>query len=179
MKRLFYLIVAIQMLFLVGQVVFTEVSLHTGRVITLKVAPVDPRSLLMGNYIDLSYDISTIDLSRVRIEQPQPRFEHGETVYAVLRPGKPYAEIVGVTLERPSATADNLVYLKGRITDRFDHALVVDYGLDRYYIPEDKEDEVDRMAWSARGRIGVEVAVTGSGRGIIRRILVDGKPIGF
>ena len=179
MRKLFYLIVAIQILFLVGEMLFAEVSLRTGRVVTLKVAPVDPRSLLMGNYIDLSYDISTVDLGYVWTEPPRRSFERGETVYVVLHPWKPYAEIAGVTIKHPSRITPDYVYLKGRVVHSSGDILTVEYGLERYYIPEDKEDEVNRMAWSARGKMGVEVAVTGSGRGIIRRILVDGKPIGF
>jgi uncharacterized membrane-anchored protein len=58
----------------------------------------------------------------------------------------------------------------------------VDYGIERYFIPETKEDEVDRLRWGPGGRqrqIAVEVAVKGDGSGLIRRVLVDGKPLRF
>ena len=180
MRKLFYLVVAIQILFLLVEVAYTEIQMRTGRVIVLRVAPIDPRSLLMGNYIDLSYDISTIGRSSTRFEQPIPHLEPGDTVYAILRPAKPYAEIVGLTAERPSQTTDDLVYLKGRVVPSWDGGrLMVEYGIERYYIPEARERDVSRMAVSRRRTIGVEAVVTGDGRGIIRRVLVNGKPIGF
>ncbi len=63
--------------------------------------------------------------------------------------------------------------------------LWVDYGLERYYIPEaaqQRANDLARRQWDSTGRrpqLTAEVAVQKDGRGLLRRVLIDGKPIGF
>ena len=52
-----------------------------GQEILLKTAPVDPNDLFRGDYVNLRYDISTIDLTNIVYDQP---FIHGEDVFAIL-----------------------------------------------------------------------------------------------
>jgi len=177
MKRLFYIVVALQLLFLVAQAAVNEITLLTAPVVYLRTAPVDPRSLFMGNYMDLSYDISTLDTSRVSVIGG--RVTSGDTVYVGLRPSRPYARAVAVSKDSPGKSPSGLIWLRGTVIDEWGASLMrVEYGLERYYIPEGKEGEVNRIAGRAR-KIVVEVAVRGDGTGMIRRVLVDGKPLPF
>jgi len=184
MKRWFCAIVALQLLFLVGEVATKEMAIRRAETVLLRTAPIDPRSLFAGNYIWLSYDISTIDLNKLGMPQEQRRtLKQGSTVYVRLIASKPWAKLDGITTQKPE-DEEGFVYLKGRITsinDVFDSAARVDYGLDRYYIPETKSEEVAKLQrWGGKQPvITVEVAVTGSGQGMIRQVLVDGKPLGF
>jgi uncharacterized membrane-anchored protein len=181
MRIWFYVIVGLQLLFLVGQATKAEIGLGRGQMVTLRVVPVDPRSLFMGRYMNLAYDISTINLAAVPHREAVEAFGTGRTVYVGLTRGKPWAAPRWVTISRPPPTGD-LVYLRGRIRSYFGSAIRVDYGIERYFIPETKEQEANRLRRGPRGRrreITVEVSVQDDGSGLIRRVLVDGEPIGF
>lgn len=181
MKRWFYLVVGLQILFLLAEAANNEIALRRGQVVTLKVVPVDPRSLFMGNYMDLRYDISTIDLSSVRHEGPADLFRYRTTVYVGLIPRKPWALARNVTVTPPSPE-ETMLYLRGRIADSYGSTITIEYGLERYFIPETAQERVKRLQWGWRGRppqITAEVSVAKDGRGFIRRVLVDGKTLGF
>jgi uncharacterized membrane-anchored protein len=181
MRRCFYPIVALQILFLLGEAGTMEMALRRGRLVTLKTAPVDPRSLFMGNYMALAYDISSIDLSTIAHDAPADGFDYGDPVYVTLVPGKRWAVATMVTPTPPSPRGERL-YLRGRVAWCHDSHMQIDYGLERYFIPETAQAKVNRLQ-SAWGRhpplITVEVVVPASGRGLIRRVLVDGKPLRF
>lgn len=182
MKRWFAIIVALQILFLVGEVATKEMAIRTSETVILKTAPIDPRSLFAGNYMWLSYDISSVKPNQSGLAPAQFRkLDYPSTVYAKLAVAKPWARLIGITTTRPDKPEPGIVYLRGQVRDNYRDMIGIDYGLDRYYIPENKSDEVARLQrWGAKQPvITVEVAVTGSGRGMIKRVLVDGKPIGF
>ena len=68
MMILFFAVVAAQV---VGLVLFAgvrQVALTQGREVTLQTAPVDPRSLLQGDYAILDYEIARLP-SRMRDER--------------------------------------------------------------------------------------------------------------
>lgn len=184
MKRWFYLIVGLQLLFLVGEAAKYRVALAHGQTVLLRVVPVDPRSLFLGNYMALSYDISSLNLSAIAHDPKAARASVGDTVYVVLRPAKPWAQAVEVTSAKPPRR-DGRPFLKGRVAAGFGGRLMVAYGLERYYIPEAAQERVNELArrrlrtrqgWA---QLTVEVAVQDDGRGLIRRVLVDGEPLGF
>ena len=191
-RTLFHLLVALQVLFLLGQAVRVEVAIARASVVTLKVVPVDPRSLFMGNYMDLNLDITRLDMSKIRHDKAVESLSYGDTVYVELAPERPYARAMSVAATPPSG-----LYLKGRM-QYFSRAemprpgggteagppteMVVDYGLERYFIPESRQHEVEEMTSWRRGKqpeILVEVAVTSRGKSFLRRVIVDGKPLPY
>ena len=181
MRRWFYLVVALQILFLVAEVGTNEMRLSRGRTVILRVAPVDPRSLFMGHYIWLSYDITSLDLRKVRCSSSIETSRPGATVYVGLLPEKPWAKPVSVETSLDAGRDPAPVYLRGTVSYSHDSSISVDYGLERYYIPEAKREKANRMMWGLKGRpiITVEVVVDESGGSLIRRVLVNGKPLGF
>jgi uncharacterized membrane-anchored protein len=191
-RTLFHLLVALQVLFLLGQAARVEMAISRATVVTLKVVPIDPRSLFMGNYMALNLDIMRLDMSKVRHDKAVESLNYGDTVYVELAAGCPYARALSVSTTRPSG-----LYLKGRM-EYLLHAevlgpeggteqgppreMVVDYGLDRYFIPESRQGEVEDLAVPRHGKtpeIAVEVAVTSTGKSFLRRVLVDGKPLPY
>lgn len=184
MKRWFYVIVGLQLLFLAGEGAKYHLALARGRTVFLKVVPVDPRSLFLGSYLALSYDISSLDLSKIAHDPQLNRASRGQTLYVVLAPAKPWARPVEVTASEPPRS-DARPFLKGRVGSVYHRTLWVDYGLERYYIPEAARERANKLAetqWQSAKRqpqVTVEVAVQDDGRGLIRRVLIDGKPIGF
>jgi uncharacterized membrane-anchored protein len=184
MKRWFYLIVGLQLLFLAGEAAKYHLALTRGRAVFLKVAPVDPRSLFLGNYMALRYDISSLDLSKIAHDPQLSHASDGDTVYVVLVPAKPWARAVEVAAAEPPRS-EARPFLKGRVEGVYHNTLWVDYGLERYYIPEAAQERVNELArrsWqTGKGRLQltVEVAVQTDGRALIRRVLANGTPIGF
>ena len=74
----FWIVVAGQLVFLLGFIAVKEVALRTGTEVVLQTVPVDPRSLLQGDYAILDYEIA--DLPPFMQDDPV-----GETVYVVLK----------------------------------------------------------------------------------------------
>lgn len=183
MKRWFYLVVAVQLLFLVGEAVKYGVALSRGQVVTLEVEPIDPRSLFLGNYLALSYEISTLDLTKVAHDAAATRAKAGQTVYVVLTPGKPWAQATEVVSVPPTRDEGKL-YLKGRVEWAAHDELRVEYGLERYYLSERagaRADGLVRRSWERKSRppqLTAEVAVQEDGQALLKRVLADGKPLG-
>ena len=56
----FWIVVAAQLVFLIGFIVVKEVDLRIGTEVVLQTVPVDPRSLLQGDYAILDYEIASL-----------------------------------------------------------------------------------------------------------------------
>jgi len=181
MKRWFYPVVALQVLFLVGEATSYQMQISRAPVVTLKVRPVDPRSLFMGNYMALDYEICDINLSAVRHDPRLANGQWGDTVYVTLIPGKPGARVESVTTSLPPARQDRPC-LRAEFITVTGFQLRVFYGLDRYYIPETAQEQVNRLWWrpgKQPPQVTAEIAILGKGKAVIRGVLVDGKPLKY
>mgnify|MGYP005839148693 CR=1 FL=1 len=94
---------------------------------------------------------------------------------------------LSVNADRTSASKPQEVvegaglWVRGRVTGRYSTFLDISYRVGPYYIPESRSREAEQTQFSGgrRAQITVEVAVDDSGRALIRRVFVDGKPLGF
>lgn len=173
-KFKFYLMVGLQVLFLGLIIGFKGITLITGKTVLLETVPVDPRSLFRGDYVILNYKISRLDLNKVSTNYRD--FRQGDTVYIVLREAGKFWTAKSVSKTKP-VVRNGEVYIKGKVTRRYDNTLMVEYGIESYFVPEGAGKEIER-ARNAR-RISVKVAVNKSGNAIIKQILVDDKPLRF
>jgi len=197
-RPLFILIVSLQLLFLVAEAGSFELTIRRGPTVILKVAPVDPRSLFMGNYMWLDYVASELELSTLLYDPAVLDLQWGDPVYVSFTPEKPWARPRAVSGTLPPPSAD--VHLRARVIRvdpvgsilsyeapekpiyRTTPFIRVDYGLDRYFIPETKQQEIMRMQrrhGEGKIEIAAEIAVDKKGKGFPRRILVNGKPLDF
>lgn len=161
-------LVGLQLL-LIGAVLtpsaFTSV---TGEEVVVETAPVDPRDLFRGDYVDLRYEISTVTVA-------DQGFERGDEIYVLLRSSGAYHEAAGVSRDRPDL-AEGEACLEGRIegvggaSGSGQVRLEVDYGLDSYFIPEGT-GEPDRDA-KVDARLKVDVFC----HAVIDTLLVNGEP---
>ena len=156
---LFAVLVAAQV---VGLVVFAGVRqtvLSQGREVVLQTVPVDPRSLLQGDYAILDYEIAEVP---ARL----PRQPAGKEMYVVLQEcGDVWcaAEYDWFEPER------GLVYIRGVAN----HRGRLDFGIGTYFVPEGTGQIIER----ARD-VKVVVAINERGNAVIKRVLVDGEPFG-
>lgn len=109
-KTLFYLAVGLQLLILVGIIGYKQYTLSTGESVLLKMShPVDPMSLFSGNYIILSYEISTINLTQTPSDYGD--FKPGDQVYVKLKKDGEYATVESVGKNKPEG-----LFMKGKVS---------------------------------------------------------------
>jgi uncharacterized membrane-anchored protein len=155
--------------------------LRDGTEVTLATRPVDPRDFLRGDYVVLAYDISSVlagDLTG------KPSSGRGTYVYVKLAPkGDGFYEARSVH-QTPVSVADGEVLIVGRVTsgancggaiDAFCDRLSLNYGIERYFVPEGEGREIEKSR--NEGKVAVVAAVTPSGRAAIKRLLIDGKSV--
>ena len=156
-KCAFWVVVAAQVLFLAGFIGFKEYALHTGTEVVLQTVPVDPRSLLQGDYAILDYEIA-------RLAPSLRGLPVGETAYVELLEGPDVWEAGRYSVNRRSVSR---IFIKGRV-DRPGH---LNFGIGTYFVPEGSGRAIE----SAQG-VRVVVKLDADGDAIIKEVLVDGKP---
>ena len=178
---LFALAAAIQVA-LVALMVYDRVRvLREGSEVTLQTRPVDPRDFLRGDYVVLTYEITNLPAGALKDTPSQGR---GTPVFVKLaRKGDGPHEAVSVHTE-PVSVADGEALIRGRVTGgatcgsahrAFCERLQINYGIERYFVPQDEGREIERSR--NQGKVSVVAAVTPAGRAAIKRLLLGGKPV--
>ncbi|HMN86515.1 MAG TPA: GDYXXLXY domain-containing protein [Bauldia sp.] len=146
-----------------------------GREVRLAVVPVDPRDLLRGDYIVLTYPIDRLNESALAGDKG---FARGDTVYVTLVPDGP--DFVASGLWRAPPSGDGVV-LRGVVRSSFAEkagcatpciSYSVDYGIGRFFVPEGEGKALEALRNDQR--LSVDIAVGSDGRAAIKRLLVDG-----
>ncbi|MGV8937096.1 MAG: GDYXXLXY domain-containing protein [Allorhizobium sp.] len=152
--------------------------LRHGENVLLKTLPVDPRDLLRGEYVILTYDISTVEAARV----VGPRPEVTGTQRLWVRLGKQpdgFWTVQEASFEK-LPLVDQTVVMQTQpfsyLADpKGEYSLYVKYGIERFYLPEGEGKALEQARNEAQ--VSVAVSVDGKGAAQIRRLLVDGKPV--
>ncbi|MFD2370165.1 GDYXXLXY domain-containing protein [Brevibacillus sp. GCM10020057] len=141
-------IIVLQLLLVGYQVQSSESILSQGRSVKLQLAPIDPRSFLQGDYVQLNYEISTLEQEQFSDENAKLRVvlrpnENGVYQYSGYYEqndvwNKPYQELSG----------DVIINGKAIDSDR------VEYGIESYFIPEGTGQDIERTAKFAIVRVG-------------------------
>ena len=169
-------------------IVNRAIHLAHGREIVLDVVPVDPRDLLRGDYVRLSYPASRLNGSIVHLpEHP----ESGMPIFVTLeRQGQAPANkwvAVAASTERPALPdTEGKVVLRGDLDSWYVQDLAgranklsagdhvnVNYGIETYFIPEGTGAALERM--TREGVIKTIVNVGRDGRAAIKELIVDGE----
>ena len=159
-RRMTILLFAVVAAQVIGLVVFAsvrQVALTQGREVTLQTVPVDPRSLLQGDYAILDYEIA-------RLPERWWEVSPGATMYVRLEECGRVWCADRYSRREPDA---NEVYIKGTINDR----RRLDFGIGTFFVPEGTGHIVER----ARD-VKVVVSLSHSGNAVIKEVLIDGRP---
>jgi uncharacterized membrane-anchored protein/uncharacterized membrane protein len=149
-------VVVLQLAMLGAQIGRSEKLLAEGQSIKLELAPIDPRSLLQGDYVRLRFDISEPPA------QWENEHDYRTKISVVLTP-----DTNGV-YRLKSARKPGEVLQQGEvaINGRYEHSRII-YGLESYFVPEGTGLEVERTAKYA------EVKVAASGDAILVRLMPE------
>ena len=175
------IIAAVLQTAVLGYMVESRASiLRSGADIKLKTLPVDPRDLLRGDYVILSYPISTIPKAIVTGEVPK---ESGRVRLAVrLKPGADGLWTASEASFGELPEAEGSVVLRTQPFDYYSPGdgslpdnLFVSYGIERYYVPEGE----GKVLEEARNQeeLEVEARVSKDGVAQIARLVLRGAPI--
>ena len=153
--------------------------LRDGREIALKVHPVDPRDLLRGDYVRLGYDISSIPVSLIENLSVDLATTRAGPIYVRIKKAEDgYWHAVSASLYEPASAAedDGTVELRGQVAAGWslgpDASLSVDYGIERFYLPEGEGRALEQ---DMRTRaFGIRLAVASDGTAQIKA-LMDGE----
>ena len=170
----FVLAFAVQAM-LLGYILAARASLlANGQEIRLSVIPVDPRDFLRGDYVVLSYKISTLKASELGGDD---EFGYDVPVYVDLAPDGDVWKAVALHRERPLSGT----FLRGHVSNYSydgecrDWACAiynVDYNLEKFFVPEGEGLELEKLRNDQR--VEVDVAVAEDGPAALKRLLVDG-----
>ena len=158
----FLIIVLFQLLILVRLTGFNEAILAFGKTVVLQTVPVDPRDIFRGDYVILSYEISTL-----RYIPGIRTVEEGYDASVRLEPRDDAWEAVEVARVPPE---DWDIFITGKVVDVQSDGVSMEYGIEAYFVPEGEGRAIER----ARD-LKVYVTLDGSGKAVIKSLLVDGE----
>ncbi len=160
--------------------------LWTGRVVTMKVVPVDPRDLFRGEYVHLDTPASQLyregasvapspTLSVVRpVDRVFEDSRRGSVVYVQLAQS-PSGDYLPVSASRDRVLG--ALNLRGRVKYKSGASMLnVEYGLDAFYMQEGTGKRVEQ-AIRQPGNVQMQVAIGSSGQARIKTLLVNGVPV--
>ena len=131
MTILLFAVVAAQVIGLVVFATVRQVALTQGREVILQTVPVDPRSLLQGDYAILDYEIA--ELPEWLRDEPA-----GSTVYVVLRE---CGEVWCAGRHSTREPKPDDVFIRGNVNDR----RRLDFGIGTFFVPEGTGHIVETM----------------------------------
>lgn len=171
-RKTFIIAMLIPMIAILAFIGYNYYTYSTGEEILLKTVPVDPWELFRGDYVNLRYEISTVNLAQTPHEGD---FAAGDDVYTVLYSGEKFWSVTKVGNYKP-ALQSNEVCIKGKVTSSYGNQLRVEYGIESYFVPEGKGRDIER---EIRNNVSVMVAVDSNCRAIIKELYINDKPVRF
>ena len=147
-------------------IVMSEYRLAEGEKIFLDTRPVDPRDLLRGDYVILEYTIESD--SQVTTYISENELDAGERVYLVLEKDQDdFGRLARISTSKPKEE----LFISAMVLERG----WVDIGVDKFFVPEGRGLEIERL----RGGADVLVSVGSSGSVAIVDVYHEGEKIEF
>ena len=146
---------------LLGFIASKQRILDTGSKVILQTVPVDPRDLFRGDYVILSYNISTIHLDSITSNSND--YQKGEELYVRLfsRSGGP-AEAVELSKDRFS----DGTFIAGKITYADSSYINLEYGIESYFVPQGEGRKIENQT----GKLEVVVSINDKGKAVISKL---------
>jgi uncharacterized membrane-anchored protein len=166
----FSIVVGAQAVLILVIILFKVAILSGGTTVQLRVQPVDPRDLLRGDYMVLSYEgVSQLDKSYFNYQN----IKVGDVVYVPLRSyGDYWRAQYGISKKLPTDPG-RYVYIKGSVEGVSNYEMDLVYNIEEYFIPEGVGQVT---SWNAiQNVVTVDVVVAENGNAVLKQLLVDGQ----
>ena len=177
------IVAALQTAALAYMIVDRQATLNSAHVVTLKMAPVDPRDIFRGDYVILNYEISTLELDKL---QGEDAFGYGDKVFVTLvRNGDTWN---ATAIARKPVPAPGGVAIAGTV-DSFTSreapagadpnappplkSVTITYGIESYFVPEGTGHVIEDER--RKGELSVDVAIDDAGRAAIKALRRNGQ----
>ncbi|TIP69999.1 MAG: hypothetical protein E5X53_29520 [Mesorhizobium sp.] len=155
--------------------------LRDGKQVLLRVEPIDPRDLLRGDYIMLSYDISRIRVKLIA-NVPAGKLASDDTPIVVrLKQGADgyWGATTAWFGQAPAPAASNEADIVGHVSEGWDLSaattIAPDYGIERFYLPEGEGIAIQN---DMRVRpFGIRVAIAADGTAQIKALMDGDKTL--
>lgn len=173
-KLAFVFVVIGQLLVLGGMIAQREYLLNTGTVVRLQCQPIDPRSLLSGDYVRLGYTISTFsDEEFARLNRDSQGFEEHDIIYVALEKNSAsgFWEAAAISHELKEFKSAYPVVLRGEMRWPYN----IRYGVEQYFVPQSEGLAIEREIKNA----SVEVVISSSGTSAIKRLFIGAQEVRF
>ena len=151
------LVCCLVLLVLLSFIFYNQFPIWTGKQIILKTNPVDPFDPFKGQYMQINYEISTIQNSN---------FSIGDSVYILLNKDESGIWRYSNYSKTKPESGD---FILGKVGYVYGNTARIEYGVEQYYF--------ERNAQFATSNLTIELKVASSGRASIIQLLQDGKPI--
>lgn len=178
-KPILFVFFVVAQLGALGWMVFERHQLAAnGTVIRLECEPVDPTSLLSGDYVILNFKISRFDDGEVSsLVRGDPDFKRGQTVWIALKKNKAsgFHEASAISADREQLLAADGIVIRGQADRNWGGSLRVRYGLEQYFVPQFEGKEIEKNLRET----SVDVAVDESGASAVVRLFVSGVEVTF
>ncbi len=150
--------------------------LRSGTEVMLQTEPFDPRDLMRGDYVVLRYAISALSRKDIQGERPAG----SRTVYVAVKPDATgiarFSRASFVPILRLDAGE---VQIRGEtaysISDDPESSVRLNFGIERYYIPEGQGRAIEDS--QREQRITAVVAVDPNGMPVIKALQEDGRQL--
>ena len=171
-----FIAVLLQVILLFSIQARKELSLRSGKRITVKIIPVDPRSIFRGDYIILNYKFSRLDLKKVKHDKAS--YNRGQKVFVKLSKINDEWKAVEINAKFPGDTGTNEIILRGSISG-WPHGSSVNivYGIESYFVPEGKGKYIEGEI--AGKHIKAELSIDPKGYASVCRTFIDEKEVKF
>jgi uncharacterized membrane-anchored protein len=158
-----------------GWMIYERISLiNSGREIVLPIVPVDPRDLFRGEYVQLAYPAARVPTGLFSAQAPA--LSSTPFFVTLQQNGDGNWSPINVTQQLKPAAQDSQVVLKARRREHWwppSGEVTVNYGIERYYIPEGKGLELEGLARNRK--LAAVIAVDAKGNAAIKGLAIDGK----
>ncbi len=144
-RNTLFALVGFQVLVLAGVFVKAYYPLLSGSEMVLRTAPRDPRDWFRGNYVDLTYNFSSINLLEMPHDLDTSRvYRFGDAVYVAFKENKGLYEPTGVWTEKPDGGQK---FLRCVVQSPFDmrsySTLYLKAGIESYFAPAEQAKEIE------------------------------------
>ncbi|MBU1054967.1 MAG: GDYXXLXY domain-containing protein [Proteobacteria bacterium] len=141
-----------------------EIILHSGNVVYMRTAPVDPRDLFRGDYVRLNYEASTIPKNLIT-DDLWDKIKSENCVYVIYETDDRNVMIPKkLSVNKPPATEK---YIRAYTTGKMSWDAFLRYGIEKYFMEQGKGRTLEKGKTLKGIHIPLEMEVAiGKGNGI-------------